>query len=129
MDVGLRSRGKVDVVELVAGVAISGDGDILFDQYEMVFAEGSSEAVVAELPDGDECSILRSKESVGAAGGEREQGGREQCGMRCLHIGVIGQAEEDAIRGGDFVGAGSVGAKEMACATGVGDGSSLWGGN
>ena len=53
MDVGLRSRGKVDVVELVAGVAISGDGDVLFDQCEMVLTEGSSKAVVAELSDGD----------------------------------------------------------------------------
>ena len=45
--------------------------------------------------------------------------------MRCLHIGAIGQANKDAIRGGDFFGAGSVGAKEMACATGIGDGSGL----
>ena len=49
--------------------------------------------------------------------------------MRCLHIGAIGKADEDAICGGDFVGAGSVGAKEIDCATGVGDGSGLGGSN
>ena len=54
---------------------------------------------------------------------------REQCGMRCLHIGSIGQANKDAIRGGDFFGAGSVGAKEMDSARGVGNGLGLGGGN
>ena len=49
--------------------------------------------------------------------------------MNCLHIVTIGQADKDAICGGNFVGEGSVGAKEMACATGVGDGSGLEGGN
>ena len=44
-----------------------------------------------------------------------------------LHIGAIGQAAKDAICGNDFVGAGSVGAEEMACATRVGDGSGLGG--
>ena len=53
----------------------------------------------------------------------------EKCGMRGLHILAIGHANEDAIRGGDFFGAGSVGAKEMACATGVGDGYGLGGRN
>ena len=48
--------------------------------------------------------------------------------MCCLHIGAIGQADKDAIRGGNFVGAGSVGAKEMACETVVDDGSGLGGG-
>ena len=47
--------------------------------------------------------------------------------MRGLNICVIGQANEYSIRGGDFVGAGSFGAKEMACATGVSDGSGLGG--
>ena len=46
-----------------------------------------------------------------------------------LNIGTIGQADEDAIRGGDYFGAGSVGAKEMTCATAVVDGSGLGGGN
>ena len=49
--------------------------------------------------------------------------------MRGLHIGAIGQADKDVNRGGDFVGAGSVGFEEMAFATGVGDGLGLGGGN
>ena len=49
--------------------------------------------------------------------------------MCCLHIGTIGQANKDIICGGDFVGAGIVGAKELSCATGVGDGSGFGGGN
>ena len=48
--------------------------------------------------------------------------------MACI-FGAIGQADEDAIQGGDFVGAGSFGTKEMACATRVGDGSGLGGSN
>ena len=47
--------------------------------------------------------------------------------MRCLHINAIGKAYKDSICGGDFVGAGIVGADEMACATGVVDGSGLGG--
>ena len=49
--------------------------------------------------------------------------------MRCLHIDAIGKSDKDAIWGGNFFGAGSVGAEEMACATGVGDYSGLEGGN
>ena len=47
------AKSEVDVVESVAGVALDGDGDVLFDQCEMVLAEGSSKAVVAEFSDGD----------------------------------------------------------------------------
>ena len=72
---------------------------------------------------------MKSRENVGAAGGEGDLGERKQCGMRSLNIGAIGQANEDAIRGENFVGAGSVGTEEMACATGVGDGSGLGEGN
>ena len=72
---------------------------------------------------------MRSRKFFGAAGSEGELGEREQCGMSFLHIGAIGQANEDAICGGDFVGAWSVGAKEMACETRVGNGSGLGGGN
>ena len=50
---GLRARSEFNVVETVVGVAISGDGDVLFDQCEMVLAEGSSKAVVAEFLGGD----------------------------------------------------------------------------
>ena len=56
-------------------------------------------------------------------------GERKQCGIRGLHIGAIGQANEDSILGGDFVGAGSVGAKDIAGAAGVSDGSGLGGRN
>ena len=49
--------------------------------------------------------------------------------MRCLHIGAIGNFDKDAIPCGDFVVAGIVYAEEIFCATGVGDGSGLWGGN
>ena len=49
--------------------------------------------------------------------------------MHGFHIGAIGKANEDAIRGGDFFVAESVGAEEMACATGVSGGSGLGGGN
>ena len=52
LDVGLRVKSKVDVVETIDGVAIAGDDDDLFDQCEMVLAEGSSKEVVAELSDG-----------------------------------------------------------------------------
>ena len=48
------------------------------------------------------------------------------CGF---HIFAIEQANKDAIRGGDFVGAGSVGAKEMAGAAIVSDGLGLGNGN
>ena len=48
--------------------------------------------------------------------------------MRCLHVCAIWKAKEDAIQGGDLVDAGIIGAKEMACAKGVGNGSGLWGG-
>ena len=73
--------------------------------------------------------ILKRTENVGTLGGEVELGDRKQCGMPGLHIGAIGQANEDAIRGGDFFVAESVGAEEMACATGVGNGLGLGGGN
>ena len=36
-----------------ADVAIADDGEFVYDQCEMVLAEGSSEAVVAELSDVD----------------------------------------------------------------------------
>ena len=55
--------------------------------------------------------ILKSRENFGAAGGVGEIGERKQCGMCGLHIGSIGQAENYDIRGGDFVGTGSVGAE------------------
>ena len=42
----------MDVVETVSGVAISGDGDVLFDQCEMFLAKDSSEAIVAEFSNG-----------------------------------------------------------------------------
>ena len=79
-----------------------------FLQCEMVLAEGSIEAVISELSDGDQCSILKSRENVGAAGCKVDMGEREQCGMCCLHIGAIGQADEDAIFCGGFFDAGSV---------------------
>ena len=85
--------------------------------------------VIWSLPKVAAKPSLHIRRNVGAAGGEGDLGEREQCGMCCLHIGAIGQADEDAIRGGDFVDAGSVGAEEMAWATGVGDGSGLWGVN
>ena len=53
LDGGLRARSEIDVVETVAGVALSGDGDVLFDQCEIFLAEASSKAVVADLSDGD----------------------------------------------------------------------------
>ena len=42
MDGGLRARSKFDVIETIAGVALAGDGDVLFDQCEIVLAKGSS---------------------------------------------------------------------------------------
>ena len=72
---------------------------------------------------------MKSRKNVGAAVGEGDLWEQNKCSMRCLHIGAIGQANKDAIRDGDFFSAGSVGAEEMDCATGVGDGSGLWGGN
>ena len=53
LDSEWRARSKVNVVETVAGVALSGDGDVMFDQCEMVLAEGNSKFVVAKLSDGD----------------------------------------------------------------------------
>ena len=53
LDGGYREISKVDVVETVAGVAIDGAGDVLFDQCEMLLPKGSSEAIIAELSDGD----------------------------------------------------------------------------
>ena len=50
--VGLRARRKVDVVETVSGITLVGDGDVFFDRYEMVLAEGIREAVTVELSDG-----------------------------------------------------------------------------
>ena len=47
------ARRKVHVVEDAAGIAIAGDGEVLFNQCEMVLAKGSSQAVVAYLYDGD----------------------------------------------------------------------------
>ena len=49
--------------------------------------------------------------------------------MRGFHIGTIGKADKDAIPGGDFVGAGSVGTEEMAGVAGVSNCSDLGGGN
>ena len=46
LDGGLQARSKVDAIETIAGVALAGDGDVLFDQCEMVLAEGSRETVV-----------------------------------------------------------------------------------
>ena len=46
-DVGLRARSKVDVVEPAAVGVITGDGDVLFDRFEMVLAEGISKVVFA----------------------------------------------------------------------------------
>ena len=56
-------------------------------------------------------------------------GEREQCNVRCLQIDAIGKSDKDVICGSNFVGTGSVGAKEMVCATGVRYGSGLNGGN
>ena len=95
----------------------------------MGLGKGSIKAVVAELYDGNQCSIIKSRENVGAAGSEGELVERKQCGMCGLNIGAIGQTNKDAIRGGDFVGAGSVGANEMAGAAGVSDGAGLEGNN
>ena len=53
LDGGLRASSKVDVVETVASVVIAGDGDVLFDQCEMVLPKGSTKAVIAELSSGD----------------------------------------------------------------------------
>ena len=52
-DSGLRARSNVDVVETVDGVPLADDGDVLFYQCDMVLAEVSSKAVVAELSNGD----------------------------------------------------------------------------
>ena len=72
---------------------------------------------------------MKSREHVGAAGGEGDLGERKQCGMYGLHIGSIGYANEDAILGGKFIVAGPVGAEEMAGAAGFSDGLGLGGGN
>ena len=53
MDGGLRARSKVNAVEAVSEFMIVGDGEFLFDQCEMVLAEGISEAVVADFSNGD----------------------------------------------------------------------------
>ena len=50
---GERERNEVDIVETVDGVAINGDGDVLFDQCEMGLGKGSSESVVTELSNGN----------------------------------------------------------------------------
>ena len=42
LDGGFRARSKVDIVVTVADIAIAGDGEILFDQCEMVLGKGSS---------------------------------------------------------------------------------------
>ena len=95
----------------------------------MVLAEGSSKAVVAELSDGDECSILKIRENIGTAGGKGDLGEQKKCGLRGLHIGNIGQADKDAIQGVNFFGAVSVIAKEMAGAAGFRDSLGLMGSN
>ena len=41
-DGGFRERSKVDIVETVSGVVIAGDGNVLFDQCEMVLGKGSN---------------------------------------------------------------------------------------
>ena len=53
---------------------------------------------------------MKSREIVGAEGSKGHLGGLEHCGMCYLHIGAIGQADQDAIFGGEFVGEGTVGA-------------------
>ena len=126
---GGRERSEVDIVETVAGVKIADDGDVLFDQSEMGLGKGSSESVIAKLSDGNKCSILKSSENVGAAGSKGELREQNHCGMRGLHIDAIGQADADAIRGGDCFGASSVGAEEMAGGAGVSGGSGLGGRN
>ena len=63
----------------------------------MVLAEGNSEAVVAELSNGERCSILKSRKIFGAAGGKGKLGKQKQCSMHGLYIGAIGQANKDAI--------------------------------
>ena len=50
---GGRARREVDIVETVAGVAITGEGDVLFDQCEMGLGKVIIEAVVVELSDGN----------------------------------------------------------------------------
>ena len=73
--------------------------------------------------------ILKSRKHIGAAGVKGDLGEWEQCNVRCLHIDAIGKSDKDVICGSNFVGTGSVGAKEMVCATGVRYGSGLNGGN
>ena len=73
--------------------------------------------------------ILKMKKTICASSGKGKMWEWKQCGMRGLHIGAIGQADEDAIQCGNFIGAGSIGAEGMDCATGFSDGSGLGGGN
>ena len=48
---------------------------------------------------------------------------RDKGGIGGLHGGTIGEADEDSMSGGDQIGTGSCGAKEMATAARVGDGA------
>ena len=73
--------------------------------------------------------ILKSRENVGNTGGKGELGERKHCGMCALHISAIGQVDKYAILGGNFVVAGSVGAKEISGAVGVSDVPGLGGRN
>ena len=42
----MQARSEVYVIDTISGVALTGDGDVLLDQCEMIFDEGRRETVV-----------------------------------------------------------------------------------
>ena len=83
----------------------------------------SSETIIAKSPNGDEGFVGNNREDVCLAGCQRHAQKRKKGDMGGTHGGTIGETDEDLMSGGDKIGTGSCGAKEMATVARVGNGA------
>ena len=85
-------------------------------------SEGDEKTVIAKLSNGQEGPVVESRENATHAGREGQVRKREKGRVGGTDGGAIWESDGEAVGSGNFIGAGSVGANEVAGAARVSNG-------
>ena len=105
---------QINVVDNVFRVSGAANGGGAVGEGDTNGVKGSSKTIFAKFPNGDEGFIVNSREDVCLEGSKRHVRKRQKGSMGETHSGNIGEADKDSMIGGEQIGTGSCGAKEMA---------------
>ena len=113
----------IEVVDTVFGFSGAVNGGGAVGEGDTSGVKGSSETIFAKITNGDEGFLGNSRKYVCLAGCERHVQKKQKGGMGRSHGCTIGEDNKDYMSGGNKIGTGSCGSKEMATASRFGYGA------